>query len=686
MNDGLQFVESRYEELLAELRPLPLPRALETLSAHMDALLQTSLAAHLQGERPACAAGCGCCCHQTIVAPFCEIAALFFAEERHFLDGEVRRQLALEAAGLQRWRKAGAHTPLQLARLQFSERLPCGLLTADQRCAFHDRRPFICRNAWALQTCTPDSLNTFGFENLARLNARLHQSLFQHHRLARFAPASELHLAEGLLWLAQGGAGVALRHLFTPQYGRGGRAPPELRALPIPSLRDGDLGPFEITGLDERPLPPSQVTQVLEAIDGRRDLDDLMAHLVQRDIELAPDEVQAVIRGASELGLLRSPDLVRLPVEVLGESRFECLQCGGSCRTMRIGPLSESDVERLETAGELSADLRTSTVVLEHGHGHGARFLAMDQHGACPLLESDSGLCRLHRDLGPEFKPYACRAFPRALLFTPGSLRLTLRAGCRMRHRTWKTGPTAAQTLPELGYLLAPGHGRRSPFPEWVTYLPHLVTVDVAPDQPVGWPQFRALERLVLTDLAGSGAPLHVDLSRVLRGVYGMIRPAGPGDEPPQGQARLCIRYFCQLVLAAGSPVAADDVREALERLVAWIDGATGPHPAAFGLQEPEVEGLARELIRHQIWALERLSQFGSLLPALVAVAFHYVLASWLAMVQGQRAGRNAVDDATFNTAFEQIDHMMRQFIPGKPGALVVFAAAPEEVLAPPFS
>ena len=131
------------------------------------------------------------------------------------------------------------------------------------------------------------------------------------------------------------------------------------------------------------------------------------------------------------------------------------------------------------------------------GLPHGARVvLGADSGGRCVFLEA-ARRCAVHRQLGPEALPVACRDFPRVVTLTPLGVSITLSHFC----------PTAA------GMLFAPGSLRvvEDPpaFPVSWPYegldardaVPPLLRPGVLMD----WPSLDRWERFAVGALAGEG-------------------------------------------------------------------------------------------------------------------------------------------------------------------------------------
>lgn len=169
---------------------------------------------------------------------------------------------------------------------------------------------------------------------------------------------------------------------------------------------------------------------------------------------------------------------------------------GAGLRRGRLRPPGGRDEARLL---ERRADL---------GHGLVA-LLGRDEQGACRLFDRAGGrACALHRDLGHEALPVACRLFPRVCLLEPHGVSVSLSHFC----------PTVADrlfddTAPEGIVADAPS------FPPEAHYegldaraaLPPLLR----PDALLGWEGQRTFERHAVAALLGERGPVEATLLRL---------------------------------------------------------------------------------------------------------------------------------------------------------------------------
>jgi hypothetical protein len=154
--------------------------------------------------------------------------------------------------------------------------------------------------------------------------------------------------------------------------------------------------------------------------------------------------------------------------------------------------------------------------------GAGA-LAAVDEAGACAFFEADRGrLCAIHRELGPDALPDACRQFPRVVLQDPRGTMISLSHFC----------PTAAGLLLEAMPLSVVGAGPalaldgRAEGLDARGVLPPLLRPGMLTDVDgyARW-ETRALEFLDNDDLDAAAALAAVDAATVRIQDW---RPGGP--------------------------------------------------------------------------------------------------------------------------------------------------------------
>jgi len=110
---------------------------------------------------------------------------------------------------------------------------------------------------------------------------------------------------------------------------------------------------------------------------------------------------------------------------------YACRHSGACCSTswdVPVEPASLAAIERGITGGRLH---REAPIVARGAPpGGAAGVLLRDRGGACVLFERSSRLCAVHRDLGEEALPVACRQFPRITRDDGRSTALTLSHYC----------------------------------------------------------------------------------------------------------------------------------------------------------------------------------------------------------------------------------------------------------------
>ena len=118
---------------------------------------------------------------------------------------------------------------------------------------------------------------------------------------------------------------------------------------------------------------------------------------------------------------------------------YRCRHAGACCTSAWDIPVEPGTEERLR------AGLPTGAVGLRPiaGLPHGARVvLRTDSRGRCAFLEGGPAhhLCAVHREMGEEALPSACRHFPRVVTLSPLGVSVTLShycptaAGMSLRH------------------------------------------------------------------------------------------------------------------------------------------------------------------------------------------------------------------------------------------------------------
>ena len=90
---------------------------------------------------------------------------------------------------------------------------------------------------------------------------------------------------------------------------------------------------------------------------------------------------------------------------------YRCRHSGACCTAGWAIPVEGPALETLRVHFGRERDLFQTEGPLPEG---AAAILTIDRHGACVFFDQRNGqLCRVHRDMGPQYLPTACRQFPR---------------------------------------------------------------------------------------------------------------------------------------------------------------------------------------------------------------------------------------------------------------------------------
>ena len=114
---------------------------------------------------------------------------------------------------------------------------------------------------------------------------------------------------------------------------------------------------------------------------------------------------------------------------------YRCRHSGACCTAGWAIPIERPAFEMLRAHVGRERDLfRTGGTLPESA----AAILGIDAHGACVFFDEHNGrLCRVHRDVGEEYLPVACRQFPRVALHDARGTLISLSHYC----------PTAASMI-----------------------------------------------------------------------------------------------------------------------------------------------------------------------------------------------------------------------------------------------
>lgn len=148
-----------------------------------------------------------------------------------------------------------------------------------------------------------------------------------------------------------------------------------------------------------------------------------------------------------------------LAQQALCPPRHDCVRCGASCSSFRIGPLPEQEVERVmrwvPRVAETYPDQVLEPVFQRLPYwGEESPFLAK-RDGRCVFIRDGVG-CTLHAVAGGEEKPLVCQLFPLQLLRVGDGVRVGVRPICLGDHRCWEHGTRVPETL--IRRALEEGH------------------------------------------------------------------------------------------------------------------------------------------------------------------------------------------------------------------------------------
>ncbi len=168
--------------------------------------------------------------------------------------------------------------------------------------------------------------------------------------------------------------------------------------------------------------------------------------------EISVEEQRVVLKAEPGTGI---------PVEriyFLDEARHGCVGCGQCCTGYEFGPLSDEEVERLsgESVPEEDGTPAVDRAVVEKEFdGVAYHALAVAEDGAC-VFQDRAGLCTLHREKGPQAKPWFCQLFPVRFVMAPdGKVFGHLQMECFAYHEARKAGPYLAEIGAAIRPLLA---------------------------------------------------------------------------------------------------------------------------------------------------------------------------------------------------------------------------------------
>lgn len=232
-------------------------------------------------------------------------------------------------------------------------------------------------------------------------------------------------------------------------------------------------------------------------------------------------------------------------------ARWRCRHTGACCRAGWAIPIEAPAYERVRVHFGARADrlFKTGGPLPE-----GAAAILETTEGACAFFdEADGRLCAIHRDLGADALPAACRQFPRQALLDRRGVFITLSHYC----------PTAAALLidrPSLAIEAAPPNLRldgRLEGLDALEALPPLLTDDMLTDLP-GYDAWERAALHVLRAHPGSAAeaveaigvgtaraaawrPGHGDLAQAVAEAFTDLSVCLPDSKPEDDVRRMAM-------------------------------------------------------------------------------------------------------------------------------------------------
>lgn len=306
---------------------------------------------------------------------------------------------------------------------------------------------------------------------------------------------------------------------------------------------------------------------------------------------------------------------------------YHCRSSGACCTSGWEIPIEPDTEERLRTAlrtGALrlpapdppaaASSLERQCLWSRPGLPHGARAtLGRDGCGQCSFLETHGGnRCAIHRQLGEETLPSACRHFPRVVRLTPRSVDVTLSHYCPtaasrlfvdpppVASKHVATGEAAAAVDPLLRIVEAPAAFPHS-WPYQGLDAREAVPPLLRPGVLMSWAGHEEWERHAVGVMAGAPTaesaldrlgddaerirawtPSAGDFDPFLERELAWPEKAAAGvDEPATGDAAATAAAATEAALAAEASLAAWD--EVVATVPAALRATVGPRPEATG-------------------------------------------------------------------------------------------------------
>ncbi len=440
-------------------------------------------------------------------------------------------------------------------------------------------------------------------------------------------------------------------------------------------------------GLDAPTLAVVRVT------DGTRTTAELLTAAAPHAPDASRDALEQSLRALYLLNMIEGagPAIVAaaaslaaagpLPTRVLPEARFACQSSGGCCQGYTFGPLSPSDVARLESLDLAGAfpHLAPPWVIDKKSK----RYLpSIDDR--CVFLRPDH-LCGIHVAFGADAKPDFCKLYPVQAMATVAGLKLYDHGECASFSVSSVTGPLLSEEAPRLRAML-PAERLELYHPVVAlgggTYVDHghflrlqdalCAVVESQPgDAGQALRAVAALARAFITRVAscplGAGEP-----DRTIDDV--LAKPAWVQTAPASARAISRTTMVAGILLQSIQPKLDELARtpdrlafELYQRFADTVTHLATPAPVTWGA---DVEAALRRSLRYQLFSHRALID-DSFLPALLRMAMVHLFALHGAKLAAMRAGRDVVALPDFDRAHVAALRVLR--LPVPMGVLVAY-------------
>lgn len=191
--------------------------------------------------------------------------------------------------------------------------------------------------------------------------------------------------------------------------------------------------------------------------------------------------------------MARDPQRLVIPADM----RYECVQCGKSCKTSWDISIDDESAARLATLDldALRQDSGVGDVLLSHKTAKANRIFAKTC-SSCPFLQKDNR-CAIHAAHGHDTKPEVCQDFPYRYVETPTGTYVGLSFACTAVLQNH--GPTVESQRPFLNRN----------YPKSLAVLsPDHATPRIDRRREITWAAYEALEEDLDEILALDGVPV----------------------------------------------------------------------------------------------------------------------------------------------------------------------------------